>query len=132
MASSGYMTIGDTRSVWNAALLDETRFDYINVRFGEILNFKCRKDKDAATDITETKVLPILEQISEEALFRLIAASKLAGVTKPWEFIQANVVSVMSKVLRDNSELIDEIKLVLETKVIIKYSNKLNLPSHSD
>jgi len=131
MASSGYMTELDTESIWNAAL-DTDRFDDINVRFGEILNFKCRKDKDAATDITETKVLPILEQISEEALFRLIAASKLAGVTKPWEFIQANVVSVMSKVLRDNSELIDEIKLVLETKVIIKYSNKLNLPSHSD
>ena len=132
MASSGYMTIGDTRSVWNAALLDETRFDYINVRFGEILNFKCRKDKDAATDITETKVLPILEQISEEALIRLIAAAKIDATEDPWLFIQANVVSVMSKVLRDNRELIDEIKLVLETKVVIKYSNKLDLPSHSD
>ena len=132
MASSGYMTIAETRSIWAATLGDATRFDYINVRFGEILNFKCRKDKDAATDITETKVLPILEQISEEALFRLIAAAKIDATNAPWTFIQANVVSVMSKVLRDNRELIDEIKLVLETKVIIKFSSKLNLPSHSD
>ena len=132
MASSGYMTIGDVRSIWATALGDATRFGYINVRFGEILNFTCRKDKDATTDITETKVLPILEQISEEGLLRLIAASKLANVTNPWDFIQANVVSVMSKVLRDNRELIEEIKLVLETKVRLKFSSNLNLPSHSD
>ena len=123
MASSGYMTIADTRSIWDTALLDETRFDYINVRFGEILNFKCRKDKDAATDITETKVLPILEQISEEGLLRLIAGAKIDATNNPWDFIQANIVSIMSKVLRDNKELIEEIKLVLETKVIMKFSS---------
>lgn len=131
MASSGYMTRTDVQSIW-ATTIDTTRFGYINVRFGEILNFKCRKDKDSQTDITETKVLPILEQISEEALFRLIAAAKIESSSEPWGFIQANVVSVMSKVLRDNRELIEEVKLVLETKVIIKYSNKLTLPSHSD
>ena len=132
MASSGYMTIADTRSIWETALADATRFGYINVRFGEILNFKCRKDKDATTDITETKVLPILEQISEEGLVRLIAAAKIDATNDPWSFIQANVVSIMSKVLRDNRELIEEIKLVLETKVRLKFSNKLTLPSHGD
>jgi len=131
MASSGYMTRTDVQSIW-ATTIDNTRFGYINVRFGEILNFKCRKDKDSQTDVTETKVLPILEQISEEALFRLIAAAKIESSSEPWGFIQANVVSVMSKVLRDNRELIEEVKLVLEAKVIIKFSNKLRLPSHSD
>ena len=131
MASSGYMTRTDAQSIWKATI-DNTRFTYINVRFGEILNFKCRADKDSQTDVTETKVLPLLEQISEEGLFRLIAAAKIEGVGNPWLFIQANVVSVMSKVLRDNRETIDEIKEVLLAKLNVKYSNILTLPSHSD
>ena len=131
MASSGYMTRTDVQSIWSTTI-DNTRFGYINVRFGEILNFKCRKDKDSQTDITETKVLPILEQISEEALYRLIAAAKGIETGAPWVWIQANVMNIMSKVLRDNREIIDEVKDVLESKVIVKFSNKLNLPSHSD
>lgn len=125
------MTRTDVQSIWKTTI-DDTRFTFINVRFGEILNFKCRKDKDSQTDITETKALPILEQISEEALFRLIAAAKIEGVANPWNFIQANVITVMSKVLRDNREIIEEVKEVLESKITVKYSNILNLPSHSD
>ena len=131
MAASGYMTELDTESIWSSTL-DTTRFGKINVRFGEILNFYCRKNHDAATDITDTAVLPILEQVSEEALYRLMAAAKIDKHTNPWDFIQANVVSVMSKVIRDNLNLLEIVKEQLESKLHVKISSKLTLTSHSD
>ena len=75
MASSGYMTEADTESIWDTAITT-ARFDLINVRMGEILNVFVRKDMDSQTDITDAKILPILEQMSEEALMELIQAAK--------------------------------------------------------
>jgi len=131
MASSGYMTEEDTESIWSTTL-DTDRFDDINVRMGEILNFYCKKNHDAATDITDTAVLPILEQISEEALFELIASAKIEKPTVPWQFIQANIPNVMSKVIRKNHFILEIVREHLESKLHVKLSNKLALPSHGD
>ena len=132
MAASGYMTIGDVRSIWNIAMTDTTRFDFINVRMGEILNFSVRKDMDSQTDITDTKILPILEQMSEEGLLELMQASKSNRTTDPWNFIQANVFRVMSKIIRANKRILDQLKEQQETKLHVKYSGILQLRSHSD
>ena len=132
MAAAGYMTIAETRSIWETALGDSTRFDYINDRFAEILNFHLRPDHDATTNITNTKVIPILEHLSEEGLIELISSAKTVDHPIPVEYIASHAVSIMSSVLRKNYWTIRTIKEVLEAKVIVKYSNKLNLPSHSD
>lgn len=131
MAASGYMTEADTESIWDSTL-DTTRFGKINVRIGEILNFYVNKNHDATTDVTDTAVLPILEQISEEALYRLMSAAKGTGVTDPWDFIAANVMSVMSQAIRDNYRILEIVKEQLESKLHYKASSILTLPSHSD
>ena len=110
MAAVNYMTEVDTESIWDTSL-DTTRFGKIGVRMAEILNFWI--SGDATTNIADTKVTPILEQISEEALVRLIAAAKESAVTNPWDFIQANVVSVMSKVIEDNEPILKRINNAL-------------------
>ena len=91
MAFAGYMTETDVESIWDTAW-DTTRFDYINLRIGEIINFLVYGD--ATTEITSTAVLPIAEQISEEILLDLSMAAKATGVTKPWDFIQANISKI--------------------------------------
>lgn len=126
------MTIGDVRSIWNIAMTDTTRFDFINVRMGEILNFSVRKDMDSQTDITDAKILPILEQMSEEGLLELMQASKSNRTTDPWNFIQANVFRIMSKIIRANKRILDQLKTQQETKLHLKYSGLLQLRSHSD
>ena len=132
MAASGYMTELDVESIWNLGDFDTTRFGKINVRMGEILNFTVRTDMDAATDITDTKILPILEHLSEEGFNTLVAASKGSKFNNPWDFIEANVFSVMSKLLRNNRAVIKQLKEQQESKIHINYSGKLTLPSHSD
>ena len=131
MASSGYMTELDTESIWDAEI-PTARFALINVRLGEILNFHIRKDKDSQTDITDTRVLPLLEQMSEEGLFDLINAAKSNKFSDVWQFINSKAVWVMSKVLWNNRRTVNEIKELLEAKVHINYSGRLSLPSHSD
>ena len=131
MTSVGYMTRTDTQIIWGATL-NATQFTKINVRLGEILNFTVRPDKDAQTDVTDTKVLPMLEQASEEGLFELLQAAKTDKFTDVWRFVQAKSIWVMSRLLFQNRKIIAEIKEVLEAKVYIKYSNLLRLPSHSD
>jgi len=110
MAAAGYMTEVDTESIWDVAL-DTTRFGKINVRMGEMLNFWITGD--AATDITDTKVLPILEQLSEEALMRLIAAAKEGKFNDPWDFVRANVSSIMSQVIIENSAILKRVQNTL-------------------
>ena len=131
MASSGYMTELDTESIWDT-VLDTARFTKINVRLGEILNFHVRADHDSQTDITDTKVLPILEQLSEEALVELISSAKTIDHPIPVEYVMSHAVSVMSSLLKKNYWTIRTIKELLESKIVIKYSNELTLPSHSD
>ena len=69
MAFAGYMDEGDVESIWDTEW-DTTRFDNINLRIGEMLNFLVTGI--ATQEITDTAVLPVLTQISEEVLFLLI------------------------------------------------------------
>lgn len=131
MASSGYMTEVTTEGIWGASLTT-AQFDLINVRLGSILNFTVRADKDAQTDVTDTKVLPMLEQASEEGLFDLLQAAKTDKFSDVWQFVSSKSIWVMSRLLFQNRNIIKEIKEVLKAKLHLKYSNKLNLPSHSD
>lgn len=129
MAASGYMTEADFESIWGATI-ETARFVLINVRLGEILNYLLTGD--AATDITDTKVLPILEQLSEEALMNILQGSKSNKFNDVWQFIQSNATRIMSKILWDNRIIEKRLKISLGKKHPIKYSNKLPLPSHSD
>ena len=131
MASSGYMTELTTEGIWGVELTT-AQFDLINVRLGSILNFTVRADKDAQTDVTDTKVLPMLEQASEEALFDLLQAAKTDKFNDVWQFVNAKSIWVMSRLLFQNRRIIAEIKEVLEAKVHLKYSGRLRLTSHSD
>ena len=110
MAATNYMTELDTESIWDT-LLDTTRFGKIGVRMAEILNFEI--NSNATEQITDVAITPILEQLSEEGLFRLIAAAKENAVINPWDFIQANVISVMNQLIQENQYMIGRIKKVL-------------------
>lgn len=91
------MTEEDTESIWSTAL-DTGQFDNINVRIGELLNFYLTGD--ATTDITNTGVLPVLEQISEEFLIQLIEAAKVTGVVIPYIWISANIITLFTQIIR--------------------------------
>ena len=88
MAAAGYMTIGDVQSIWTSQW-DATRFNFINIRIAEMLNFLVHGD--STTNVTNTGCLPILEQISEEILLELEMAAKATGTNNPWNFIQARI-----------------------------------------
>lgn len=113
MAASGYMAEADFESIWGATI-ETARFDLINVRLGEILNYFFTRD--AATDITATTVLPILEQLSEEALINLLNGAKANKFSDVWQFINANASRIMSRILSENPELVEMIKQDLGTK----------------
>jgi hypothetical protein len=85
------MTEADVESIWDTAW-DTARFDRINVRIAKILNFLV--NENSTSQVTDTSVTPILEQISEEVLLELSNAAKAAGVTNPWDFIAANVSKI--------------------------------------
>ena len=91
MAASGYMTELDVESIWDTAW-STARFDKINVRIAEILNFLVHGD--ATTDVTNTTVKPILVQISEEILLDLKLAAQANAIIVPWDFIQANISKI--------------------------------------
>jgi len=88
MAFAGYMTETDVESIWDT-LWVTARFDFINLRIGEILNFLVTGS--AATEVTSTAVKPVLKQISEEILLDLKLAAQANAITVPWDFIQANI-----------------------------------------
>lgn len=129
MAAAGYMTELDTESIWKADLTT-ARFTKINVRIGEILNLWV--NEDAAVDVTNTKVLPLLEQISEQTLFELIAVSKTVGVPNPWDFINTNLTNIATKMILRNEKLLKKVGIILQKRHNIKQTSKLTLPSHSD
>ena len=91
MAASGYMTEADVESIWDTAW-DTARFDKINVRIAEILNFLVTGD--ATSQVTSTAATPILEQISEEILLDLKLAAQANAILVPWDFIQANISKI--------------------------------------
>jgi hypothetical protein len=125
MAAAGYMTEVDTESIWDTTL-DTTRFGKINVRLGEVLNFWVTGD--AATDVTDTKVLPILEQLSEEALIKLIAAAKITAPNNPWDFIMSKAWRIASGIVWENKQILQEMGIVLSKKYHYTESSTLSLP----
>ena len=104
------MTELDTESIWET-ILETVRFDKINIRIAEQLNFWV--NDDSTSQVTNTAVTPVLEQISEEILFDLLASAKLEKVTNPWDFVQANVVRISWRILRNYDIILDKIKKIL-------------------
>ena len=115
MAASGYMTEADTEGIWDTEI-PTARFDLINVRIAEQLNFWC--NDDATKQVTNAAVTPILEQISEEILLDLIESAKSYATTNPWDFIQATVVRVSTRILANYNIILDKIKTILGSKKI--------------
>ena len=107
MTSSGYMTYATFKSIWSAEIV-EARFDLINVRLGGILNYYFTRD--AATDITDTAIIPLLVQFSEEALMNLLNGAKANKFSDVWQFINANASMIMSRILDENPIIVDMIK----------------------
>jgi hypothetical protein len=85
------MTELDVESIWESTW-DTTRFGKINVRLAELLNFLVTGD--ATSQITDTGVTPVLEQISEEILLDLANASKSNKFVDVWQFITANISKI--------------------------------------
>ena len=110
MTASSYMTRTDTQTFWDATL-DSTRYDLVAVRIAEQLNFWV--NHDATSQVTDIRVTPILEQISEEILLEIIQASKSYAVEKPWDFIRSNVSRISRKILSTYGILLEEIRLTL-------------------
>lgn len=107
MVSSGYMIELDFESIWDAEI-ETARFAKINVRLGGILNYFFTRD--AATDITDTRIVPLLVQFSEEALMNLLNGAKANKFTDVWQFINANASMIMSRILAENPTIVDMIK----------------------
>ena len=91
MAAAGYMTEVNVESIWDTAW-DTTRFGKINIRIAEMLNFLIHGD--GLTDVTNTGVLPVLKQISEEILLDLKLAAQANAIVVPWDFIAANISKI--------------------------------------
>ncbi len=115
MAASGYMTELDTESIWDVSL-ETARFDKINIRIAEQLNFWV--NDDAASQVTSTAAKSILIQLSEEILLDLIQSSKSYAVEKPWDFIQANVHRVSTRILADYDDILTKIRNILGSEKI--------------
>jgi len=110
MAASGYMTELDTESIWDASF-DTTRFDKINIRIAEQLNFWV--NDDSTIQVTNAAVTPQLEQLSEEILLDIVQSSKSYAVEKPWDFIQALVSRVSTRILANYDPLLKKISKIL-------------------
>ena len=130
MAASNYMVELDTESIWGTGDFDTTRFGKMGVRIAEIFNAVI--NLDATVQVTSTAVTPLLEMLSEEAFIRLVAAAKISAVTDPWEFIAANTVSVTSKVLRDNKDILNTIMVILGKTHPVEFSSLSGLGSSGD
>ncbi len=101
------MTYADFKTIWNAEIV-EARFNLINIRIGEVLNYLITRD--AATDVTNTTVVPMFEQLSEESLIEFLQASKSNRFTDVWRFIQSNAARIIRRVLQNNRDVVKMIK----------------------
>ena len=126
MVAVGYMTELDTESIWETTL-ETARFDKINIRIAEQLNFWV--NDDSTSQVTSTAVTPVLEQISEEILFDLLASAKLEKLTNPWNFVQANIVRISWRILGNYDKLLYKI----QTKLYGRFEMVTrNLPGKND
>jgi hypothetical protein len=85
------MTEADVESIWNTTW-DTTRFGKIGIRIAEMLNMLV--NDDATSQVTDTKVTPVLEQISEEILLELANAAKVNKYQDIWQYISANISKI--------------------------------------
>ena len=130
MAASNYITSEtDMEGMWNFGI-ETARFTLIGTRMAELLNF--RVNKDATKQVTTAGSLPILKQISEEALQELINAAKSQAVDKPWDFIRSNVMNFMTRKMKQWDEFLEDIAAIEGQNIYVKYSDQLRLPKHSD
>jgi len=102
------MSETDVESIWDTAW-DTTRFDLINLRLAEIINFLV--NQDSTSQVVSTACTPILEQISEEILLDLKLAAQANAITLPWDFIQANISKVDWKFY--DTYLLEKVRKVL-------------------
>lgn len=117
MAASGYMTEADTESIWDTGDFDTTRFGKINVRIAELINIFF--NDDATSNITDTAVLPYLEQLSEELFLELVLAAKANKFSDVWQFVQSNVTNFFVVKMNRNKWLNDQIfKILGKTETI--------------
>lgn len=84
MVSSGYGVEGTVESIWNTAW-ETIRFDFINIELGTRFNFWITGD--AATDITDSKVVKLLEVESNGMFAFWNAMAKIEKTVNPWDFI---------------------------------------------
>ena len=109
MAAAGYVTEADMESIWKIAI-DTARFTKVNVRAGELLNLVVHGDM--STDVTDAKILPFMEQFSEELMMELIAGGKLYNKIAPWQFVELNVTSFFIKKYKESLVLIDMVRKI--------------------
>ena len=107
------MKEADTESIWNTQL-DTTRFGKIGVRIAEQLNFWI--NDDATSQITDTKVTPILEQISEEILIGLLNKAKVEK--DPYQFMAMQVTRTSRDILRNYGDILQKIRQVISKEKI--------------
>ena len=93
--------------IWSATI-STAQFALINVRLGGIFNYLLTRD--AATDITDTAVLVIIEHMCEEASLQILQGSKSNKFTDVWRFILSDAVSIISKIITTNKTVIKMIK----------------------
>ena len=67
---------------------------------------------DATTNVTNTAVLPFLEQFSEELIMNLFAGGKLYNKIAPWEFVSLNVTSFFIEKYNESMILFDMVKKI--------------------
>ena len=126
MAFAGYMTEADVESIWDTKW-DTARFDNINLRIGEMLNFLIGGDATAV--ITNTAVLPILEQVSEEILLDLKLAAQANSIIVPWDFITANISKLDWKFY--DSYLLKKVREIVNSGATMEFVTRY-LPQTTD
>ncbi len=84
MASAGYGIELTVEGIWDK-LWDTDQFGFINILLGTQFNFWITND--GATDITNTKIKPMLEAETNILFAYWRAIVKIETVTAPWEFI---------------------------------------------
>jgi hypothetical protein len=85
VVSSGYGVEATVESIWDTEWVT-ARFDFINIALGTRFNFWITGN--AATDITDTKVVKLLEVESNDMFAYWAALAKVEKTVNPWDFIQ--------------------------------------------
>jgi len=126
MAASNYMTEVDVESIWDTAW-DTTRFGKIGIRIAEMLNFLV--NGDSTSQVVNTAVLPILEQISEEILLDLKLAAQANAIVVPWDFISANISKIDWKFY--DTYLLKKVREIINSGATMEFVHR-RLPRTTD